>query len=257
MKKLYFSNLLILLVISNLTLAQTYDWAIKSIKEPSEIVSSATNTPINLVVECENRGTTPLKSGDSITFNLLIFDLQTNNLLVQYPNNAISGNSVVLLLTNDVAVNGTYDISLSLNLSGKITQSRNIRMGVTSVLINRSNPIVDDDSTDNQTHRDMVWWNEYRDGVSVEQVSYNPDNIKIWPNPAHQIMHVTLHDLMDKNATIELYDITGKSVLESQYIQSMSPNQWLLNTATLKNGIYILQVNNGNKVITSKVTISH
>ena len=57
--------------------------------------------------------------------------------------------------------------------------------------------------------------------------------------------------------SIELFDLTGKSVNIIDRTRAISPNQYSFDVADLNQGIYILKVTNGEKVSSTKVTIAH
>ena len=53
MKKIF---TLLLITFTSISFAQV-DWAIKSIKSPTELESTASGTTLALTIECENKGT--------------------------------------------------------------------------------------------------------------------------------------------------------------------------------------------------------
>lgn len=77
--------------------------------------------------------------------------------------------------------------------------------------------------------------------VSVEE--YNSE-ISIYPNPVKD--NIYINGEFDK---IKLYDVFGKLVFEG--------TDKVINTKNLSNGIYIINLNSKNNIITKKVTISN
>ena len=70
--------------------------------------------------------------------------------------------------------------------------------------------------------------------VSVEEVVSSPGNIRIFPNPANNVVQV----ITDAGATISLFDITGRLVE-----QKVSANgQAAFNVSQLSEGMYIIRV---------------
>ena len=110
MKKIF---TLLLITISTLTIAQV-DWAIKSIKEPTELESNiTTGTPIKVNLECENRGSSTIFAGDTIGYQLILIDLKTNGVIARIPNGLY-----LKVITEDIPSGGTYDVTeenISLN----------------------------------------------------------------------------------------------------------------------------------------------
>jgi hypothetical protein len=246
----------LLITLTNLSFAQV-DWAIKSIKSPTELESTSTGTNFAFTLEFENRGNTIIKEGDSVVYSMILVDIETGALFLEYPQNAGRGASLAFVLDEDVNPNSTYDLTLDLSSQSIVTRSRNVRMGVISYLFDRTSPEIDSDSSNNTIARDLVWWNQQRWNVSVEDIAYNSNNIAIYPNPANDQLNVNLLFAESNAVNIELFDLTGKAVATPNMNQAISPNQYTLDVADLTKGVYILKVTNGTKVSTSKVTISH
>jgi len=250
MKKIF---TLLLISITTLSLAQV-DWAIKSIIEPTELesnTSSGTQIPVNL--ECENRGTSTIFAGDTVIYNLLMIDLKLSQVIAQIPNGFY-----YQVVTEDIPVGGTFNIiNENITLGSYPFESRDVRLGATSYIMDRTSPYLDSDSSNNSTFVDITWWNPQRWNVSVEDVKYNSDNIAVYPNPANDQLNVRLLFAESNAVNIELFDFTGKVVASPNMNQAISPNQYTIDVTDLSKGVYILKVTNGTKVSTSKVTISH
>ena len=84
MKKIF---TILLIALTSLSFAQV-DWAVKSIKSPTELESTTSGTALALTIECENRGTSTISAGDSVIYNMLIIDKETNQIITQFPQNA-------------------------------------------------------------------------------------------------------------------------------------------------------------------------
>ncbi len=247
---------LLLLGLASFSYAQT-NWAIKSIKSPTEIQSTATGTSFDIIVECQNMGTKTIKAGDSITFSMLLIDLASSQILLQYPANAASGNRLITLATEDILPDATYDLSFkNLNVSTYLLYSRAMRMGVSSFIFNRSNPIVDTDSSNNSNFIDLTWWNIDANGVSVNEVDFD-NNVSVYPNPAKDVMNISVLKAEYAKTKIELVDMMGKAVLSEQMNSNFTKEGYQLNVSGIENGLYFLKVTNGEEVSTTKVTISH
>jgi len=187
---------------------------------------------------------------------MLLIDLETSNVLLQYPANAASGNYQIQLATEEIAPGATYDLTVSLTSGLIVRNSRNMRMGVNTFLLNRSAPIIDSDSANNSTFRDVIWFNEYGNGVSVDKVKFN-EGVAAYPNPANDVLNVELTHTQIAGVKLELLDLTGKTVVAEQLEDAFSTQAYQMNVAGVENGVYILKVTNGDEVTTSKVTVSH
>jgi hypothetical protein len=246
----------LLITLTNLSFAQV-DWAIKSIKSPTELESTPTGTAFDLIVECENKGNSKIKAGDTASISMLVIDKETSTIVLEFPENASRGAARLYTIQEDIEPGETQDFTVQLTSNRIVTQSRDMLLGVYSYVINRTNPSIDSDSTNNLRSRDIVWWNQQKWNVSVEDIAYNSDNIAIYPNPANDQLNVSLLFAKSNAVNIELFDLTGKAVASPNMNQTISPSQYTLDVADLNKGVYILKVTNGTKVSTSKVTISH
>jgi hypothetical protein len=129
-------------------------------------------------------------------------------------------------------------------------------MGSTTFLWNRSNPQIDADSSNNSTFADMIWFNETRNGVSVNELT-NTSNLRVFPNPVNNILNVDVNSISVEGATIELVDLSGKTIIHSAVEDIFKEGAFQLNVADVENGLYIVRVQSGDQVSTSRVTVSH
>jgi hypothetical protein len=87
--------------------------------------------------------------------------------------------------------------------------------------------------------------NDYANGLRKADTDKPSKNIFVNPNPAHEYLLINLQD-----KTVEYYiikDITGRPVMEKS-------TKSIANIATLRNGIYIVEVyKNGSKINTTKI----
>ncbi len=78
----------------------------------------------------------------------------------------------------------------------------------------------------------------------------NSNNIDIFPNPSKGVFNINVENSQELNVTIS--DVTGKIVL--QKIINSTDNQINMNNQT--KGIYKVQINNGNSIITKKIILN-
>ena len=77
----------------------------------------------------------------------------------------------------------------------------------------------------------------------------NNSHIKIYPNPAENILNI---DLESKSIdSLTLYDINGRQIFQHMY--STYPTKVLLNLPNIDSGIYILRITSGEQVYHKKV----
>ncbi|MGQ2982002.1 S8 family serine peptidase [Flavobacterium sp.] len=73
----------------------------------------------------------------------------------------------------------------------------------------------------------------------------------VWPNPAQGQVNVELIDVADDKAAVAIYDIQGRVVFQSKLTSGVNT----FSTDGLSAGVYVVNVNNGNKVQTKKLVI--
>lgn len=79
----------------------------------------------------------------------------------------------------------------------------------------------------------------------------NQSEVKIYPNPADNVLKINL--LNDKEGNVKVYNLQG------QLIQNItiSSNQIELNTSSLENGVYFIDIIQGNEKVTKKIIVQH
>jgi dTDP-4-dehydrorhamnose 3,5-epimerase-like enzyme len=96
-----------------------------------------------------------------------------------------------------------------------------------------------------------------KDGSSTysKVVSVNfgdKQTFSIIPNPARDFANIRFSQMVEK-ATILVYDINGKAVLNQSLI---SANGFKLNTQSLINGVYEIKINTSNGSFNEKLLIN-
>ncbi len=87
-------------------------------------------------------------------------------------------------------------------------------------------------------------------GVIENEKAWN--SISVFPNPVSGVLHIAVPDMSDA-LQISLYDLTGKQVLSQSH--SSATGQILLNLDSVENGVYLLQLSNGNRTYYQKVVV--
>lgn len=92
---------------------------------------------------------------------------------------------------------------------------------------------------------DLKQWLEDREtGTGIADVT-------VYPNPATNELHIDL--LRDGNAHVNLYDLTGRKV----YSRKVADTSNVVDISSVKNGIYVLEVQTGNARKTMKFQVKH
>ena len=241
MKKIF---TILLIALTNLSFAQV-ELAMKSIDKPDFIGNGQTQTELQLQFTIQNNGA-ELMANDTIFYTWAIIQKDPSVMLVE-------GNPGLFLLPQNLPTGGTYQRPpMKVTINGTIGNKTAVYVGAQAYLINRTNPAIDSDSTNNILLKEMNWVT-----LSTRNITYNSDNIAVYPNPANDLLNVELLFAESNAVNIELIDLMGKEVTTSNRTKAISPNRYTLDVADLSKGVYILKVTNGSKMSTSKVTISH
>lgn len=81
----------------------------------------------------------------------------------------------------------------------------------------------------------------------VNSIISSTPTFNIYPNPATDLVKIE----MNGEYHVNIYDITGKKVIEQANLQNVSE----INTSSLKSGVYMLEVVQGEKMQTKKIVI--
>ena len=77
----------------------------------------------------------------------------------------------------------------------------------------------------------------------------NSESISIYPNPASNMINVKMNTTLINNATLELYDATGKLIAQQKVVNEYSA----LNISGLANGIYTVRIIIDNEQIIKRI----
>ncbi|MFN8252376.1 MAG: M4 family metallopeptidase [Ferruginibacter sp.] len=73
--------------------------------------------------------------------------------------------------------------------------------------------------------------------------------LRVYPNPVTDVMNISVPGAIDAKAILKVVDVNGKLVLQQQ----ITSNIQAVNIAKLPQGVYLVKVENGGNVITSKI----
>ncbi len=98
-----------------------------------------------------------------------------------------------------------------------------------------------------------------RDFVGFEEqpsITKNEDLLLVYPNPAQQLAYISFESLTQGYINLEVYDLSGKLVMNRQYQVKKGQTTLDLNLYNLENGSYILRMIDGQNKYQSKLIIS-
>ncbi|MBL4669990.1 MAG: T9SS type A sorting domain-containing protein, partial [Flavobacteriales bacterium] len=78
--------------------------------------------------------------------------------------------------------------------------------------------------------------------------------INVYPNPANNFIVMQFNSLVKENISVELFDITGKSIQKSIIYQGSTIAH--IDTRSLYNGQYLLRFTANNETVVKKFIIA-
>jgi hypothetical protein len=146
-----------------------------------------------------------------------------------------------------------FPLTLAANGSQNITvQFLPTAVGTRSAMVN-----VNSDDADESAYDFKIQGSGMMD-VGINTINKNVSFVNLYPNPAKDEAIVTVSLEKAQHVTVSVIDILGKvvsSVVEKDF--AAGDNQMNLNTNDLKNGVYFVQVNAGDKTDKIKMIVKH
>ncbi len=91
---------------------------------------------------------------------------------------------------------------------------------------------------------------------SVAEKSKGVNNLKLYPNPAADVVYVSFNAEINSNGTLAIFDLSGKQVLVNSVEIAKGLNNIETNINSLNNGLYLLKVVAGSLEINQQIIIS-
>ncbi|MEA3478639.1 MAG: C10 family peptidase [Bacteroidota bacterium] len=77
--------------------------------------------------------------------------------------------------------------------------------------------------------------------------------IKVFPNPVREKVYISISEESIKSLNVSIIDLAGKTILQQGYQQQRGLSSIVLNLAHIADGVYLLQVQNGQEVFSTKL----
>lgn len=110
--------------------------------------------------------------------------------------------------------------------------------------------------TAGQTTRMLAWYNFIRTQLTTTALSnetFLENQFSIYPNPNKGSFTIEFKELAN-SFSVEVYDVTGKTIFENNYDQSANPSQ-MINLDNVNRGIYFINVKSDKGLVTKKLVI--
>ncbi len=266
MKKLLLTLSFAVAVVAAFAQTRTIDWSVDSIARPDTLRSvTSTGTLLNVDVFFKNKGPDTARVGDTIIWQVLgtVYNGSNYSVIGQsgnwmaYPGKSATNPTTSYALnklTRDIPPGDTMRAIASTTINLTIEPSLNAKIFVNSYLLNGGNVAAEGSGTsaNNQKTKDVIWYNARGWAVGMEEVSAKSNNLKVYPNPASDVIHFNIESSYAKQLLI--MDITGKMV---ETINVVSGDN-TINTSEYNAGIYLYQVkaSNGEVLGSGKFSVS-
>ena len=164
---------------------------------------------------------------------------------VAFDNTKLSFNSII---------NNTESLESMANFNVNDITLRFTSYSLDQFVISKPIATIRFNTTEKITKADFNSLEGYLNGDRVE-LEINTDgsvsdyNVNIFPNPANEMINV----VSTEDATIQLFSVNGSLLFKS--VNVIANEKLQINTASLANGVYLLQVSNDNFVSTKKIVI--
>ncbi len=99
----------------------------------------------------------------------------------------------------------------------------------------------------------------WQPAVGINEIEDNSSkylSLNVYPNPASDIINISITADNDGNAQLSIYDLSGKLLVDTEKVIVKGENTLSLDISFLKNGTYILKTVDEGKVYSNKITIN-
>lgn len=101
-----------------------------------------------------------------------------------------------------------------------------------------------------------IWDFQVKEEVGNNNVAKSNFDFKTYPNPSNGIINLEWNHSETENVNAQLYDLSGKLILEKNYISNKTfTNKEILDLTNLNVGNYFLKIESKNKVGTEKIIL--
>jgi hypothetical protein len=99
-----------------------------------------------------------------------------------------------------------------------------------------------------------LYWEEST-GIQKPESNFGLTDLSIYPNPANDVIKVSLTAEKEEELQIRLYDVLGKELYSIPAIQVLGQHEENINISGFSQGLYLLRIRTSQGVITEKILI--
>jgi hypothetical protein len=100
-----------------------------------------------------------------------------------------------------------------------------------------------------------VFRGSYGITTSVQQIEADNFSMSLYPNPAMSSSQLEINLKRSGNYTVDMFDILGQNVMSRNFNGAAGKNNITLNVSDLHSGMYLVRVNVGGSVLTSRLMV--
>ena len=90
--------------------------------------------------------------------------------------------------------------------------------------------------------------------VSTNDIPKNNENITIFPNPVNDMLNIEFKEYLGSKTQINIYNLVGELVYSEQVNPTFN-DIIQLDLSAMKAGIYMVNIDDGNKMISKKISL--
>jgi hypothetical protein len=99
-----------------------------------------------------------------------------------------------------------------------------------------------------------LYWEENM-GIQKSESNFGLTKLLIYPNPANDVIKVSLTTEKEEELQIRLYDILGKELYSIPAVQVLGQHEENINIKDFSQGLYLLRIRTSQGVITEKILV--
>ena len=92
-------------------------------------------------------------------------------------------------------------------------------------------------------------------GITLNTNTLSTDTLKVWPNPAKQIVNYQFATTSNQTCFVQLIDLQGRIVYSQNIMGGAATIKGEINTSSYSKGVYFLNLSQGNQKSYKKVVL--